>query len=67
MPWLATKPLLFLWRNPSCRIREECFREQFHTGLVAITSFTGFLSSMLLWIFVFSGLVAFVAIFNAIR
>lgn len=43
------------------------FKEQFHTGLVAITSFTGFLSSMLLWIFVFSGLVAFVAIFNAIK
>lgn len=40
---------------------------QFRTSLVAITSFTTFLRSILLWIFILSCLVAGVAIFNAIK
>lgn len=43
------------------------FGEQFRTALVAVTSFTTFLRSMLLWIFVFSVLVASVAVFNAVK
>lgn len=43
------------------------FGEQFRTALVAVTSFTTFLRSLLLWIFVFSVLVASVATFNAIK
>ncbi len=43
------------------------FGEQFRTALVAITSFTTFLRSLLLWIFFFSVLVASVAIFNAVK
>ncbi|MEZ4918243.1 MAG: glycosyltransferase [Saprospiraceae bacterium] len=41
--------------------------EQFRTALVAITSFTTFLRSVLLWIFLGSSLVAGVAIFNAVK
>ncbi len=43
------------------------FGEQFRTALVAVTSFTTFLRSLLLWIFMFSVLVAVVAIFNAVK
>ncbi|MFN0034893.1 MAG: glycosyltransferase [Saprospiraceae bacterium] len=47
--------------------RAASFGEQFRTALVAVTSFTTFLRSLLLWIFLFSVLVAGVAIFNAIK
>lgn len=43
------------------------FGEQFRTALVAITSFTTFLRSLLLWIFLFSVMVAGVAVFNAVK
>lgn len=43
------------------------FGEQFRGSLVAITSFTTFLRSLLLWIFLASCLVAGVAIFNAVK
>lgn len=43
------------------------FGEQFRTALVAVTSFTTFLRSILLWIFIFSVLVAAVAVFNAVK
>ncbi|MBK9337620.1 MAG: glycosyltransferase [Lewinellaceae bacterium] len=46
---------------------ETSFGEQFRTALVAITSFTTFLRSLLWWIFVSSCLVAGMAIFNAVR
>ncbi len=41
--------------------------EQFRGSLVAITSFTTFLRSLLLWIFLFSCVVAGVAVFNAVK
>ena len=41
--------------------------EQFRTGLLAISSFTTFLRSVLLWIFLSSCLVAGAAIFNAVK
>lgn len=41
--------------------------EQFRVSLVAITSFTTFLRSLLLWIFLFSCIVAGVAVFNAVK
>lgn len=40
---------------------------QFRTSLVAITSFTTFLRTLLLWIFLFSVVIAGIAIFNAIK
>ncbi len=40
---------------------------QFRNALVAVTSFTTFLRSVLLWIFIFSVLVAGIAIFNAVK
>jgi hypothetical protein len=43
------------------------FGEQFRTALVAVTSFTTFLRSLLLWIFLFSVLVAGIATFNAVK
>jgi len=43
------------------------FGEQFRTALVAVTSFTTFLRSLLLWIFLFSVMVAVVATFNAVK
>ncbi|MBL7807114.1 MAG: glycosyltransferase [Saprospiraceae bacterium] len=43
------------------------FSEQVRTALVAVTSFTTFLRSLLLWIFLFSVLVAAVAVFNAVK
>ena len=41
--------------------------EQFRSALVVVTSFTTFLRSLLLWIFLSSVLVASVAVFNAIK
>lgn len=46
---------------------DTTFGEQFRTSLVAITSFTTFLRSLLWWIFVLSCLVAGLAIFNAVK
>ncbi|MCC6280488.1 MAG: glycosyltransferase [Saprospiraceae bacterium] len=46
---------------------ETTFGEQFRTALVAVTSFTTFLRSMLLWIFLFSVVVAGIAVFNAVK
>lgn len=43
------------------------FGDQFRTSLVAITSFTTFLRSVLWWIFVLSCLVAGTAVFNAVK
>jgi hypothetical protein len=44
---------------------EESFGENFRTSLVAITSFTTFLRSLSLWIFLFSVLIAAAVIANA--
>lgn len=46
---------------------EVSFGEQVRTSLVAITSFTTFLRSVLLWIFLASCLFAGAAIFNAVK
>jgi len=46
---------------------EANFGRQFRTSLVAITSFTTFLRTLLLWVFLFSVIVAGVAIFNAVK
>ena len=46
---------------------EASFGHQFRTSLVAITSFTTFLRSLLLWIFISSCLVAGAAVFNAVK
>ncbi len=43
------------------------FGDQFRTSLVAITSFTTFLRSLLLWIFLLSVAVAGIAVFNAVK
>ncbi len=43
------------------------FREKLHNSLVAITSFTTFLRTLLFWIFVFSILLLIVVIFNAVK
>ena len=40
---------------------------QFRTSLVAITSFTTFLRTLLLWIFLFSVVIAGIAIYNAVK
>jgi Glycosyl transferase family 2 len=45
---------------------EANFGAQFRTALVAVTSYTTFLRSLLLWIFLTSVVVALVAIYNAI-
>ncbi len=46
---------------------EAGFGEQFRTALVAVTSFTTFLRSLLLWIFMFSVIVACTAVYNAVK
>ncbi len=46
---------------------EVSFVEHFRTSLVAITSFTTFLRSVLLWIFMMSVVFAGAAIFNAVK
>ena len=43
------------------------FREKFHTSLIAITSFTSFLRSLLLWIFVISIIFMSLVIANAVK
>lgn len=43
------------------------FGQQFRNALVVITSFTDFLRKLLLWIFIFSSLIAGIAAFNAIK
>ena len=43
------------------------FGEQFRAALVVVTSFTTFLRTLLLWIFLSSVIVAGVAIFNAVK
>jgi hypothetical protein len=61
------------YRTASIEINEppadyvpEPFSEQFRTSLVAITSFTSFLRSLLLWIFIFSFLFLLGVIINAL-
>lgn len=46
---------------------EATLGRQFKASLVAITSFTSFLRTLLLWIFLFSVLFASLAIFNAVK
>lgn len=46
---------------------ETTLGEQFRTSLVAITSFTTFLRTLLLWIFIFSVIFAGIAIYNAVK
>lgn len=46
---------------------EDSFSEQFKTSLVAITSFTTFLRSLLFGIFIFSFVFLIVVIFNALK
>lgn len=46
---------------------EATLGRQFRTSLVAITSFTTFLRTLLLWIFIFSVVVAGLSIFNAVK
>jgi hypothetical protein len=46
---------------------ETTFNEQFRTALVAITSFTTFLRTLLLWIFLGSVLISGLSIFNAVK
>ena len=43
------------------------FGDKFKTSLVAITSYTSFLRSMLLWIFIFSLLFLITVVYNAIK
>lgn len=40
---------------------------QFRSALVAVTSFTTFLNSLLLWIFLFSVLIAGISMYNAVK
>jgi Glycosyl transferase family 2 len=47
--------------------QEASLGEQFRSSLVVITSFTSFLRSLLLWIFLFSVVVAGIAIYNAVK
>lgn len=46
---------------------DESFAERFRTSLVAITSFTTFLRSLLLWIFIFSVIFLLGVIVNALK
>ncbi|MCB9265700.1 MAG: glycosyltransferase [Lewinellaceae bacterium] len=46
---------------------DESFAERFRTSLVAITSFTTFLRSLLLWIFIFSVVFLLGVIVNALK
>ncbi len=52
---------------PSDIVPDIPFREKFRTSLVAITSYTSFLRSLLLWIFIFSALFLVGVITNAIK
>jgi polyisoprenyl-phosphate glycosyltransferase len=53
--------------EPLRSLPETTLRQQFRTALVAITSFTNFLRTLLLWIFLLSGIVALTAIANAVK
>ena len=46
---------------------EGSFKERFSTSLVAVTSFTTFLRSLLLWIFIFSFLFLIGVVINALK
>lgn len=46
---------------------DDSFSEQFRTSLVAITSFTTFLRSIMLWIFIFSLIFMLIVVVNAIK
>ena len=46
---------------------QQNFGEQFRTSLIAITSFTTFLRSLLLWIFIFSIGFLLLVVFNAVK
>lgn len=46
---------------------EESFGDQFKTSLIAITSYTTFLRSLLLWIFILSSVFLVGVIFNALK
>lgn len=72
--YLKANYALVGYNNTSIQVQEPLhpdpsagFSEQVRTALVAVTSFTTFLRSLLLWIFLFSVLVAGVAIFNAVK
>jgi hypothetical protein len=72
--YLKANYALVGYRNSSIQVMEPLhpdpsatFSEQVRTALVAVTSFTTFLRSLLLWIFLFSVLVAGIAIFNAVK
>lgn len=53
--------------SPRTAAEQEPFSERFKTSLVAITSFTTFLRSLLLWIFIFSFVFLIGVIFNALK
>lgn len=53
--------------NPLLPEPDTSFGDQFRTALVAITSFTNFLRSVLWWIFLLSCVVAGTAIVNAVK
>lgn len=46
---------------------QEKFSERFRTSLVAISSFTTFLRTLSLWVFLLSGLFVVLVIFNAVK
>jgi dolichol-phosphate mannosyltransferase len=52
--------------QPLMKDPDESFAERFRTSLIAITSFTDFLRTVLLWIFIFSILFLFGIIGNAL-
>lgn len=54
--------------SPSIQITdEESFAEKFRNALIAITSYTSFLRTMLLWIFLFSLFFLIAVVYNAIK
>lgn len=61
------------YRTGALEVEEEVeqshlnFSEQFQTSLVAITSFTTFLRTLLLWIFIFSIGFLLLVVFNAVK
>ncbi len=57
----------FLQTETELKNIKESFSDQFKTSLVAITSFTSFLSSVALWIFLSSIVMVIAVIFNAFK
>lgn len=53
--------------EPPAQVVEEPFNERFRTSLIAITSYTTFLRTMLLWIFIFSFVFLIGVIVNALK